>query len=75
MTQNLELGVDELQSPETIRATVAEGIATALFLFRGVGSVVSITAALGSEGTESVAVRPEGADGAEASTVASAMLE
>lgn len=44
----MNLGTAELTSPEALRATFAEFIATLLFLFIGVGSVAAFVAASGS---------------------------
>lgn len=41
-----ELGIDELRQPQTYRAAAAELIATALFVFLGVGSVLAFGASV-----------------------------
>ena len=41
MQGSMELGVEELTSPATLKATFAEFVATALFVFVGVGSIVA----------------------------------
>src|SRR3989304_6143236 len=41
MQGSMELGVEELTSPATLKATFAEVVATALFVFVGVGSIVA----------------------------------
>jgi len=41
-SNSYQIGTSELRSPEALRATFAEFIATALFLFFGVGSVAAM---------------------------------
>ncbi len=42
MAQNVELGMNELTSPAAIKAALAELIASMLFVFAGVGSIVAM---------------------------------
>jgi len=48
---NMNLGTEELTSPEALRAALAELVATGLFVLAGVGSIAAFIAASGGEAT------------------------
>ncbi|HEY7269118.1 MAG TPA: MIP family channel protein [Dehalococcoidia bacterium] len=55
-SMKIEMGTSELRSPEAIKATVAEFIATMFFVFIGVGSIASFIATAGGGGILMIAV-------------------
>ncbi len=55
-TQSMNLGMEELSSPEALKASLAELVATAIFIMVGVGAIASVIANGGNDGVPVIAL-------------------